>query len=426
MPDQPPTQKDPGIGNPSQPGSAAPSQQPAPSAPHAAAPTRRLSSRTRLLLVVAIIAAAIGGCFFWHHLSSYESTDDAEVDAHIHPISARVSGYVIDIPVNDNQYVMKGTVLVRIDPKDYQVAVDQAKAELAAAKATAEAAGINVPITSINTSSNLSEADANVLNARAGITVAQEQAKAAGDNLKQAQANDIKAQNDLQRYAQLVAKKEISQQQYDQAVAAASGSTAAVAGARASAAAAKQQVAQAQSKLTQEQASQKAALTGPRQVAGLRSQAKSALADAEQKQAKLEQAELNLQYTTIVAPVDGVVYRTVEVGENVQPGQQLISVVPVDEVYVTANFKETQLDHIRVGQRAVIHVDAFGRDYTGHVESVAGASGASFSLLPPENATGNYVKVVQRLPVKIILDSGQNNDRLLRVGMSVEPKVYVK
>jgi membrane fusion protein, multidrug efflux system len=385
-----------------------------------------MSSRTRLLLVALVIVIAIGGFFLWRHLSMYESTDDAEVDAHIHPISARVSGYVIDIPVKDNQYVTKGTVLVRIDPRDYQVAVDQAQAELAAAKATAEAAGINVPITSISTSSSLSEADAGVLNARAGITVAQEQARAAADNLKQAQANDIKAQNDLQRYAQLVAKQEISQQEYDQAVAAASGSTAAVAGARASAAAASQEVAQAQSKLAQADAGRKSALTGPRQVASLRSQAQSALADAQQKQAKLEQAELNLQYTTIVASVDGVVYRTVEVGENVQPGQQLISIVPVDEVYVTADFKETQLKHIRVGQRAVVHVDAFGRDYTGHVESVAGASGASFSLLPPENATGNYVKVVQRLPVKIVLDPGQNDDRLLRVGMSVEPKVYIK
>ena len=422
MPDQPPIQKDQGTASPSQPGTTAPPQP----AAHAPTPVRKMSHRTRLLLVVLAILAGIGGFFLWRHLSRYESTDDAEIDAHIHPISARVSGYVIDIPVNDNQYVTKGTVLVRIDPRDYQVAVDQAKAELAAAKAKADAAGINVPISSINTSSTLSEADADVLNAREGIAVAREQAKAADDNLKQAEANNIKAQSDLQRYAQLVAKQEVSRQQYDQAVAAASAGAAAVAGAKASAAAAKQQVAQAQSKLAQVEANQKSALTGPRQVASLRSQAQSAAADAEQKQAQLEQAELNLQYTTIVAPVDGVVYRTVEVGENVQPGQQLISVVPVDEVYVTADFKETQLKHIRVGQRAVIHVDAFGRDYTGHVESIAGASGASFSLLPPENATGNYVKVVQRLPVKIVLDPGQNNDHLLRVGMSVEPKVYVK
>jgi membrane fusion protein (multidrug efflux system) len=380
----------------------------------------------RLLIIGTVLLLAAGGIFLWRHLTAYESTDDAQVDAHIHPISARVSGYVIDVPVNDNQYVQKGAVLVSIDPRDYQVAVDKARADLADAQAKAREAGINVPLTSVNTSSSLQTAQAGVENAADEIKTEEEQASAADETLKEAQANDVKAQNDLERYGQLVSRQEISQQQYDQAVAAARASTANVAQARASADAAHEKIAGAREKLVQAQASRTEAQTGPQQVATRRSEAEAAMAEVQQKQSALEQAELNLQYTTITAPVNGIVYRKVEVGQNIQPGQELVSVVPVDDVYVTANFKETQLEHMRVGQRAVIHVDAYGRDYNGRVESIAGASGDSFSLLPPENATGNYVKVVQRVPVKIALDPGQNDDHLLRVGMSVEPRVYVK
>jgi membrane fusion protein (multidrug efflux system) len=396
------------------------------SAPPAHAHRSKRSPGLRLLIIGAVIVLAIGGFLLWRHLSMYESTDDAQVDAHIHPISARVSGYVIDVPVNDNQYVQKGAVLLRIDSRDYQVAVDQARADLADAQAKAREAGIHVPLTSVNTSTSLETAQAGVENAADEIKTEQEQASAADEALKEAQANDVKAQNDLKRYRQLINQQEISQQQYDQAVAAAQASTASVAQARASAEAAREKIAGARQKLLQAQATRKDAQTGPQQVATQRSEAESQSAKAQEKQAALEQAELKLQYTTIVAPVSGIVYRNVEPGQNVQPGQQLISVVPVDNVFVTANFKETQLQHMRVGQRAVIHVDAYGRDYNGKVESIAGASGSSFSLLPAENATGNYVKVVQRVPVKIVLDPGQNNDHLLRVGMSVEPKVYVK
>jgi membrane fusion protein (multidrug efflux system) len=399
---------------------------PPPSAPPDHAHSRKMASGWRLLIIGAVILLAIGGFLLWRHLSTYESTDDAQVDAHIHPISARVSGYVIDVPVNDNQYVQKGTVLVRIDPRDYQVAVDRARADLADAQAKAREAGIHVPLTGVNTSTSLETAQAGVENAADEIKTEQEQASAADDTLKEAQANDVKAQNDLKRYRQLVDEQEISRQQYDQAVASAQGSTASVAQARASAEAAHEKIAGAHAKLIEAQASRKQAQTGPQQVATQRSEAESQSAKADEKRAVLEQAELNLQYTTIVAPVNGIVYRKVEPGQNVQPGQELISVVPVDDVFVTANFKETQLQHMRVGQRAVIRVDAYSRDYNGKVESIAGASGDSFSLLPAENATGNYVKVVQRVPVKIVLDSGQNDDHLLRVGMSVEPKVYVK
>jgi membrane fusion protein, multidrug efflux system len=237
----------------------------------------------------------------------------------------------------------------------------------------------------------------------------------------------VKAQNDLVRYKQLVDKQEISEQQYDQAVAAAHAGTASVDAARASASAADNQVRQAQSRLLQAQANLRAAATGPQQVETYRSRAQSAQAQAEQKRAALEQAELNLQYTVIAAPVNGVVTnRTVEVGQNVSIGQELMKVINLDDIWVTANFKETQLKRMQVGQRATIHVDTNGKDYKGHVQSIAGASGAITSLLPPENATGNYVKVVQRIPVKITFDPGETREHVLRPGMSVEPKVWVK
>jgi membrane fusion protein (multidrug efflux system) len=342
------------------------------------------------------------------------------------PLSARISGYILKVNVDDNQYVTAGTVLAEIDPRDYQVAVDQAKAQLADAQATAQASNINVPITSVNTTSQVSVSEADVENARAGIVAAQQQYDAAKAQLDQAEANDVKAQNDLERYRQLVEKQEISRQLYDSAVAAARASTATVAAARASAAAAAQQVTQAQSKLAQANANLQYAQTGPKQVATIRARALSADATAQQKEAALEQALLNLQYTKIIAPVNGVVTKNVEVGMNVQPGQQLFSIVPLDDVWVTANYKETQLKYMRPGQRAEFKVDANGRTYKGKVDSIAGSSGARTSLLPPENATGNYVKVVQRIPVKIVLDPGENSDHLLRLGMSVEPKVKVK
>ena len=236
----------------------------------------------------------------------------------------------------------------------------------------------------------------------------------------------MKAQNDLVRYKQLVDKQEISQQQYDQAVAAAAANAAGVAAAKASAAAAAQQVTQARGRLTQAQANWRSSQTGPSQVASMRARANSADAAAKAKQAALEQAELNLQYTKIIAPATGVVIKNVEVGMNVQPGQQLATVVPLDDVWVTANFKETQLKNMHSGQRAEIKADSNGRVYKGRVDSISGSSGARLSLLPPENATGNYVKVVQRVPVKIVLDPGQNADHSLRIGMSVEPKVFLK
>jgi len=386
----------------------------------------RRRPRARMFLIVVILILLVGGFFAWRYFSSYESTDDAQVDGHLMPVSARISGYVSKVNVDDNQYVHKGDVLVEIDPRDYEVAVDQARADVATAEATARSLGIDVPVTSISTTSEVSTSEADVENSEAGIGVAEQQLDAARAQLAQAQANDVKAQSDLGRYKLLVQKQEISQQLYDQAVATAAAQDAAVSSAKASVAAGTQQVNQARSRLAQAQATYRSSQTGPQQVASVRNRALSAEATVKAKEAALEAAELNLQYTKVLAPADGVVTKSVEVGMNVQPGQQLASVIPLNDIWVTANFKETQLKYMRPGQLVEIKADENDRTYKGHVDSIAGSSGARLSLLPPENATGNYVKVVQRVPVKIVLNPGENKDDSLRLGMSVEPKVFIK
>jgi len=390
-------------------------------------PSRASNPGFRIAVLIGLVVLLVIGFFVYRFLTSYESTDDAQVDGHINSISARITGHVIKLNVRDNQYVNAGDVLVEIDPADYQLARERAKADFADAQAAATAAGVNVPITDVNTASQISASEADVNNARAGIQVAEQQLQAAKAQLAQAQANDVKAQNDLGRYKQLVDKQEISQQQYDQATAAARASTATVEAARANVDAAQQQVTQARGKLVQAEANYRYANTAPKQMQITRARAQSALAEAQRKKADVDQAELNMQYTKIIAPVNGIVSdRTVEVGQNVAPGQELMKVINLDDIWVTANFKETQLRNMRAGQRVTIEVDANGRKYNGTVDSIAGASGARFSLLPPENATGNYVKVVQRIPVKIVLDNGSNNDHQLRPGMSVTPKVWIR
>ncbi len=390
-------------------------------------PSRTASPGFRIAVGIAVVVLLVAGVLIYRYVASYESTDDAEVDGHINSISTRISGHVVKLNVLDNQSVQAGTVLVEIDPADYQVAYDRAKADFESAEASAAEAGVDVPITSVSTSSQVSSADADVDGARAGIAAAKQQFEADKAQLDQAEANNVKAQNDLGRYKQLVDKQEISEQQYDQAVAAAKADAAAVEAARATASAAQSQVTQAQQKLLQAEANWRNAQTAPKQMQVIRSKAASALADAQLKKADLEQAQLNLQYTKVIAPVAGVVSdRTVEVGQNVAPGQELLKLIPLNDVWITANFKETQLRQMKVGQHVTIEVDANGRSYKGHVDSIAGASGARFSLLPPENATGNYVKVVQRIPVKIVLDPGENKDQSLRPGMSVVPKVWIR
>jgi membrane fusion protein (multidrug efflux system) len=384
------------------------------------------SKSRRGILIVGALAVLIGGFFLWRYLSSYESTDDAQVDVHLYPVSARISGYVTKVNVDDNQYVPKGTVLVEIDPKDYEVAVEKAQADLANAEATAQSLNVTVPITSANTSSQLKITASDIDNAKAGIVAAEQQLTAVHAQLEEAQANDVKAQDDLQRYKRLVDKQNVSAQAYDQALATAKASTASVEAAKASEVAAQQAVQQARSRLAQAEASHQYAETAPQQLSSTRARARAAIADVLQKRAALEQAQLNLQYTKIVAPVSGEVNKTVVEGMNVQPGQQLLTVVPLDEVWITANFKETQLRKMRVGQRVEIQADSNGHTFKGHVDSIAGATGPTFSLFPPENATGNYVKIVQRVPVKIVLEPGENRDHQLRPGMNVVPDVYLR
>jgi len=387
---------------------------------------REEKSGLRWLVLGMVIALGIAAVFVWRYLDTYESTDDAQVDGHMNPISARVSGYVLKVNVSDNQTVNQGAVLVQIDPRDYEVAVQRAKAALADAEATAQAMNIDVPVQTVGTTTQVSSSEADLQGAQAGVSTAEKQLDSARAQLQVAEANNARAQADLTRYRTLVTKDEVSRQIYDQAEATAKADAAAVEGARAAVAAAEQQIPQAQSHVGQAQAGLLYSRTGPQQVAATQARARAAAAAVEQSRAALNKAELDLQYCTITAPVTGVVKKNVEVAMNVQSGQTLLSIVPVDDVWVTANFKETQLRRMKLGQRVTISVDAYSREYRGHVDSVAAATGAQFSLLPPENATGNYVKVVQRVPVKIVLEPGENRDHLLRLGMSVEPKVWVQ
>lgn len=364
--------------------------------------------------VLAFIIIFVGvGYAVWSHYASRESTDDAEIDGHIVPISARVGGTVEKVNVDDNQYVQAGTVLVQLDPTDYQVAVDRARAELQDATASLQAARTGVPLAHTTTSSTLS-------NAQASLRAAQQEVTASQARLREAEAQYKLAADDVRRLAQLIKKDEIPQQRYDTAVTTEQQAAASVDAARAA-------VANAQSHVAQAEAMVQGAQTVPQQLAITRAKAGSAEANVGRLQATLQQAELHLQYTVIRAPNTGIVSKkTVEPGEVIQPGQPVLALVNLEDVWVTANFKETQLKNMRPGQPAQIEVDAYGRTYKGHVDSIGGATGARFSLLPPENATGNYVKVVQRVPVKIVFEKGQDPQHLLRPGMSVVPTVFIK
>ena len=383
-------------------------------------------SRRRGIIIAVVVILVLVGLGFWWHSTYYEDTDDAQINGHLIQISSRIAGQVIHVDVDENQVVKKGDPIAELDPRDYQVAVENAQAALESAKAAAAAANVNVPITTINTGSTLSSAGADVSAATASISQAQSQVAAAHAQVVQAEANALKAQQDLDRYKPLVEKDVISKQQYDAAVAAANAAKAAVESAHANERAAQDAVRVANEKASAAQAQYKSAQSGPQQVAAQSARAKQALAQVAVAQAQLDQANLNLSYTKIVAPVSGEVTKTVVPGMNVQPGQQLLTVVPLDDVWVTANFKETQLRHIRPGQRAQVYVDSTGRTYRGRVDSIAGATGPLFSLFPPENATGNYVKIVQRVPVKIVIEPGQNADRQLRPGVNVTPKVFLR
>ena len=385
--------------------------------------------RRRFIIIGVVAVLVVVGLLWWWHSTYYEDTDDAQVNGHLIQISARIQGHVLKVNVDENQYVDAGTVIAELDPKDFQTAVQQDEANLESAEASYEAAKVNVPVTHISTGSTLSSAGSDVSSADAQVTQAQHQLQAAQAAVLQADANNTKAQLDLQRYKPLVEKDVISKQQFDAAVAAADGDKAALEQAKANLEAANSEVRVAKDRVASAQASFRNAETGPQQVAIQKARADQAAAQVEQARAALDQAKLNLSYTTIVAPTAGIITKkSVEVGQNVSVGQNMATLVSLDDIWITANFKETQLEHMRQNQAVTISVDAYGgRKYDGKITQIGGATGSVLSLFPPENATGNYVKVVQRIPVRIDLTNhDQNSDHLLRPGMSVEPKVKVK
>jgi membrane fusion protein, multidrug efflux system len=372
-----------------------------------------LRRRPRLVASAAVVVL-VAGVVAWRYFAVRESTDDAQIDGHVNGVAARVGGTVKAVVVEDNQAVEAGAVLVQIDPRDYEVAVAKAQGDLGQALAEEKAARKGVPVTSAATTSRLQTAES-------GLASAQARLVSARARLREAEARNQKAAQDLERLKPLVAKDEISRQEYDAAVLGAEAGRATLDAAQADVREAEQGVAAAQARLAD-------ARTAPEQVAIEVARAASAEAKVEQARATLAKAQLDLEYTTIKAPVAGIVSKkAVEVGVVVQPGQLLLAVVPLEDVWVTANFKENQLRRIRPGQPVAISVDAYGgRTYRGRVDSVAAATGARFSLLPAENATGNFVKVVQRVPVKIVLDAGQDPGHLLRPGLSVVPTVYTR
>jgi membrane fusion protein (multidrug efflux system) len=421
---------------------ASAAQTPTAAPPVAAAPPP--GNRRRALLIVAVIGIilAVGGYFFYQYSQTYESTDDAQVDCHLVAVASRIQGTVTAVHTDENQFVKAGQVVAKIDPRDFQVAAAQAKAQLTQSQADIDAQHPNVPITQVTSLTDISTGQAQVQTAEAAVSAAEHDAAAALGRQReaeaeerQAEANNAKAQADLERYQALVAKDEIPRTQFDQVVAAAKAQSAAVESAQA-AVEAYRAAAQSSARMVDQRKSQLAEAgsrlaqsnrNAPEQLAMSRATLRSKEAQAAVANTRVQRALLDISYTNIVAPVSGVVgKRSVEIGSTVQPGQQLLTIAQIDDLWVTANFKETQLRRMGPGLRVEIKVDAFGQTFGGYVESMPGASGSITSLLPPENATGNFVKVVQRLPVRIRFDKNQSGIDRLRPGMSVEPKVWLK
>jgi membrane fusion protein, multidrug efflux system len=396
-------------------------------------------SKLRRLLIIggAAVAVVAAGLFIYYF--NRESTDDAQVNGHITAVSAKVYGRVAEVLVNDNQPVKAGQPLVKLDARDYQAALDQAKAQLTLAESEAQSAGVDVPRTRENVVSGTSSADAQLSGAQADAMradVTYDQARTsdlawAQANVDKSRANAQLAQADLARFTPLMEKGEISKQQYDAAKANADATASALKAdeekfvqAQRSVDIANAQLQAAKARVQQAQAGVAAAKADTKQVAIKQADAAAKIAKVQQARAAVEAAQLNLEYATITAPVDGfVTHKQVEIGQVVQQGQGLLVVVPLHDVWVTANFKETQLKKMKAGQKAEVKVDTYGKTFSGHVDSIAGATGAVLSLLPPENATGNYVKVVQRIPVKIVLDPIPQEKAVLRPGMNVEATV---
>jgi membrane fusion protein (multidrug efflux system) len=386
----------------------------------------------RKFIIIGVVVLLVLVAAFWYWRSTFtEDTDDAQVDGNLYQVSARVAGQVTHVDVAEEQYVKAGDPIAELDPKDAQVAVEQAEADLANAQAQYVQATTNVPITSVNVRTTLQTSGSDVSSSQAALQQAKANAQAMQARIQQAQATALKAKIDVDRYTPLVQKDVISKQQYDQAVATATADEAALEEAQRDEAAAQEQVREAQAKLAQsEEQRRQSQQNGPQQVKVEQARAEAGQASVQQAQAKLDQAKLNLSYTKIVAPVDGIVSkRNVDVGDNLSVGQALLTIVPLNDLWVTANFKETQLNKIQKGQKVDLKVDALdGRHFTGQITQIGGATGSRLSLFPPENATGNYVKVVQRIPVRIDFTDLQdeNKDHALRPGMSVTPDVHVK
>jgi membrane fusion protein, multidrug efflux system len=392
--------------------------------------------RGLLIAGIALVLAVVG--LFWY-FNNRESTDDAQVDGHITPIASKIYGRVSKVLVNDNEPVKAAQILVQIDPADYQATVDQAKAGQELAEGEARSAGVDVPRTSETVQSGTSSAEAQLAGAQADLVRSQaayDQAQTADlavaqANIEKSRANAELAKADLARYAPLLQKGEISQQQYDAAKANADATASALVADQQRLSQAKRniditkaQLDAAKARVEQAQAGVSSAHADQKRVAMRSADAQAKIAAVNRARAALQAAELNLSYCNVVAPVDGVAtHKTVEDGQIVQAGQGLLVVVPLQNVWVTANFKETQLRYMKPGQKAYVKVDTYGKTFSGHVDSIAGATGAVLSLLPPENATGNYVKVVQRIPVKIVLDPIPQDVAVLRPGMNVEATV---
>ncbi len=388
-------------------------------------PSRRLS---RWILLLAATIAVAGASLWWVHSQDYESTDDAQIEGHLDLVSSRISGTVVYINprVENNQLVEPGTLLMELDPRDYEAELEHAKANLATRTAEAHSAQVTVPIVDASAFGQLHSAEAAKAQALASVASEQANLAAAQHKLQQDEAIYARAERDRVRYQALVEKHEISRSDYDARETEATSAAQAVEADRAAIVSREQRIAETRSLVVQREAQIDAARIAPQQVTDARAKSDSATGHLEQARADLHTAQLNLSYTKIYAPVRGVIGRkTVELGHRVQPGQGLLVIVPLDDIWITANFKETQLKRMRPGQSVTIRVDTFGRDYKGKVESLPGAAGPLFSLFPPENSTGNYVKVVQRFPVRIRLDKDQDAEHLLRPGMSVEPTVDV-
>ena len=401
---------------------------PPPNSPAAKPPVTRGRRKAFTIFFIILLIIGTAGFFYWWHARQFEETDDAQVDAHLNPVSARIDGTITHVYVDDNQSVKAGDPLVDLDPRDYQVALDQALAQLSQARSMVIAQQPNIPITQVENVTNISTAEADLANTQAALAAAERDRETAAARLSEAEANNANAQANLARYQILIAKEEVSQQEYDQIVATAKAQQATVAASQSALQSAGRTVAQRQAQVQEAQSRlNQYRRTAPEQVAIRRATVASNQANEQSAAAQVELAKLKIGYTKITAPVPGIVMkRSAEEGQHISAGQQLMQIAQVDDLWVTANFKETQLRNIRPKQAATIHVDALKRDFDGYVLDIGGSTGSVASVLPPENATGNYVKVVQRIPVRIRFNPNQNGLDRLRPGMSVEPKVRIE